>query len=409
MAPIESRYEIRIRQTDLHMKKKKPDKSLERFIFRPESYPVDPGCYLMKNNKGQIIYVGKAKNLRRRLSYYFRTKRQYYKTRRMVPRIYDVEVILVNNETESLVLENNLIKYYKPRYNSMLTQDDVGYPFIVLIGEDYPRLLPYRKNWSNKQWSETKGQSEGRRFGPYLSKAFRDAVMNFAIETFGLRICKNLPKRRCFRYRLDKCSGLCEGLISLEQYKDAVRQAVELLEYRYSEILDRLKLKMEQCAENLDFESAAKHRDRISVIENFLEKQIVERDERHDQDLLYFGDLHVMILEMKKGMLLKAGLFEIPPEEDHQKACEMFLVSRYSEVSPDELIVNRLRDINTLEKHLRSISKTKVKITLPDHGIKMDLLMLCKKNFDYRIKYFDNTSPKKSVDTYNSDAVIIGT
>ena len=201
----------------------------------------------------------------------------------------------------SLVLENNLIKHYKPRYNSMLIEDDVGYPFIVLTGEEYPRLLPYRKNWSNRQWSETEGQEDGKRFGPYLTKSFRDAVMNFAIETFGLRICRSIPSKICFRYQLKKCSGICEGLISPEDYRKAVRLAVELLEYRYSEILEQFKNQMDCFAENLDFESAAKLRDRIMIIENFLEKQIVERDEKFDQDVIFFGDSHVMVMEIKKG------------------------------------------------------------------------------------------------------------
>ena len=368
------------------MKKKPSKKSSGNFVFKPEDFPTDPGCYLMKNSKGQVIYVGKAKNLRRRLSYYFRARRQYYKTKRMVPRIHDVEVILVNNETESLVLENNLIKHYKPGYNSMLTQDDIGYPFIVLTGEEYPRLLPYRRNWSNKQWSETEGQDEGRRFGPYLSKNFRDAVMNFAIENFGLRICRSLPNKVCFRYRLKKCSGICEGFVSPEEYREAVRLAVELLEYRYSEILARFRDQMEVCAEDLDFESAAKLRDRIMIIENFLEKQIVERDEKHDQDVLFFGDDHVVVLEIKKGMLLKVNLFTLPEEDTCQNACREFLISRYRKESPEELIVNTLKDIEINEKQLFSNNKTPVKIIFPDKGIGMDLLMLCKKNYEYRIK-----------------------
>ena len=373
------------------MKKKQPAKNQSNFIFSPEDYPSEPGCYLMKNSKGEVIYVGKAKNLRQRLSYYFRTRRQYYKIKRMVPRIHDLEVIVVNNETESLVLENNLIKHYQPRYNSMLTQDDEGYPFIVLTGEEYPRILPYRRNWSNKQWSETEGQDQGKRFGPYLSRNFRDAVMNFAIETFGLRICRNLPKKVCFRYQLNKCSGICERHVSPEEYREAVRMAVELLEYRYSEILARFRDQMDSCSQTLDFESAAKLRDRIMIIETFLEKQIVERDEKYDQDVLFFGDMHAMVMEIKKGMLLKAKLFNLEEEDHGQDPCLRFLISRYRENSPDELIINVMKDNVINGKQLFSNSKTPVKITIPDQGIKMDLLMLCKKNFEYLIKKAQGT------------------
>ncbi|MBN1907255.1 MAG: GIY-YIG nuclease family protein [Deltaproteobacteria bacterium] len=358
------------------MKKEKIKEAPINFNFIPENYPALPGCYLMKDKKGRVIYVGKAKELRRRLSYYFRSRRQYYKTRRMVPRIYDIEIIIVNNETESLILENNLIKFHKPGYNSMLKQDDVGYPFIVLTGEKFPRLLPYRKNWSNRQYEETEGKEEGRRFGPYLNKEYRDAVMDLAIETFGLRICRHLPKKSCFRYRLKKCSGICEGHISPDAYMDNVRQATALLEYRYTEIINMLKSRMDACAGVLDFELAAKLRDRIEAIENFLEKQIVERDEKYDQDILYFGYSHVMVMELKKGVLLKAGFYSFENEAE-------FLHSRYMEHAPEEIIVNRQMDAGDLEKHLFSKNKTPVRITIPEKGIKSDLLLLCKKNYEY--------------------------
>ncbi len=358
------------------MKKEKTKKVSSNFNFIPEDYPVLPGCYLMKDKKGQIIYVGKAKELRRRLSYYFRSSRQYYKTRRLVSRIDDIEIIIVNNETESLILENNLIKHYKPRYNSMLKQDDVGYPFIVLTGEKFPRLLPYRKNWSNRQWADTEDKEDGRRFGPYLNKVFRDAVMDLAIETFGLRICRHLPKKSCFRYSLKKCSGICEGHVSPDTYMDNVRQAIELLEYRYSNIISMLKREMDGCTEALDFEAAVKLRDRIQTIESLLEKQIVERDEKYDQDVLWFGDTHVMAMELTKGALLKAGFYSFQNENN-------FLLSRYRDHSPEEIFVNRQIDEGILEKELFSNNITPVRITIPETGISSALLMLCRKNYEY--------------------------
>ncbi len=359
------------------MKKEKIKKASANFNFIPEIYPALPGCYLMKDKKGMVIYVGKAKDLRRRLSYYFRSTRQYVKTRRLVPKIFDIEIIIVNNETESLILENNLIKYYKPSYNSMLKQDDVGYPFIVLTGEAYPRLLPYRKNWSNRQWSDTEGKEEGRRFGPYLNKEYRDAVMDLAIETFGLRICRHLPKKSCFRYRLKKCSGICEGHISPDSYMDNVRQAIELLEYRYADIISMLKNQMETCALVLDFESAARLRDRIQTIENFLEKQIVERDVKVDQDILWFGDTYVMAMEVKKGVLLKAGFFSLQNEKE-------FISTRYRDNCPDEIIINRPLGFEMMKKQPFSKGISPVRITIPEKGIKSDLLLLCRKNWEYQ-------------------------
>lgn len=366
------------------MKKKRQKTDKNGFKYNPEKYPASPGCYLMKDRNGRVIYAGKAKNLRRRLSYYFRNRRQYYKTKRMVPRIHDVEVILVNNETESLVLENNLIKHYKPRYNSMLIDDDAGYPFIVLTGEKFPRLLPYRKNWSNRQWSVTEGKEEGRRFGPFLGKYYRDTIMEFAIEKFGLRICRTLPRKVCLRYRLAKCSGICEGLISSYEYDKNVEQAVELLEYRHSDILLCLKEEMECCSCSQNYEAAAKLRDRIRTLESILEKQVVETDAGHDQDVIYFGRQHVMVTEIKKGMLLKARLFGLSEKETYKEACNDFLQSYFIKSCPCEIIVNRQENAEYLEKHFFSKGNTAVKITVPDQGIELDLLMLCKKNYEYR-------------------------
>ncbi|HEY3341386.1 MAG TPA: GIY-YIG nuclease family protein, partial [Anaerolineae bacterium] len=159
-------------------------KGLDRkFSFDARRYPAVPGCYLMKNGSGQVIYVGKAKNLRRRLCSYF-SAAAYGKTRRLAAHVRDIEVILVNNETESLILENNLIKRYKPVYNVMLMRDSSGYAYIVLTGERYPRCVIYRKNRANQTLEHIDEVTPSRRFGPYVSRRYRDALLNFVNEYF---------------------------------------------------------------------------------------------------------------------------------------------------------------------------------------------------------------------------------
>jgi excinuclease ABC subunit C len=365
-------------------------KSLNGFQFISKNYPTDPGCYLMKNIRDQVIYVGKAKNLRRRLSSYFLKNKKDYKTRSLVANIADIEVILLNNEIESLILENNLIKLYKPRYNRALMQDDIGYPFIVLTGEKYPRLLPYRKNRFNKQWERTKGKEEGVRFGPYLYIDFRNAVQDFAIQKFKLRTCNPLPKKACLKYELGKCSGICEQKISIQDYAIAIKQVTALLSYRfdYADLIKHLRTRMRDHSERLEFEKAKTLRDQIRTIESVLEKQIVERDAKYDQDVIYFEEYQAMVMKFISGMLQKAIFFQLDMDLDHTEAYEKFLLSNYTKECPKELIINTLKNPDPIEKALSLNNQKDINISIPKKGFKNDLLMLCRKNYLYRKSIF---------------------
>jgi excinuclease ABC subunit C len=370
------------------MKKKNPI----IFSFQSKNYPTDPGCYLMKDKAGRIIYVGKAKNLRRRLGSYFNKSKKNHRIKSLVSNIAGIEVILLNNENESLFLENNLIKLHKPRYNRALMQDDVGYPFIILTGEKYPRLLPYRRNRFNKQWERTKGKEEGIRFGPFLYIDFRNAVFDFAVERFKLRTCNPIPNKVCIRYNFGKCSGICESKITPEDYARAVKQTVALLSYRfnYADLVNHLRARMSELSEHLEFEKAKILRDQIVAIESVLEKQIVEQDVKYDQDVIWFEDHYALVMKLKLGMVQSVNFFCFDKTLDHVKSREDFLLSNYKKECPKELIINELEKPAIIEKALSSQNQDNISISIPKKGIKNELLLLCRKNFMYRKSAIQN-------------------
>ncbi len=359
-----------------------------KMTFNSRRYPTDPGCYLMHDTRGRVIYVGKAKNLRQRLASYFQKTRHHRKTWRLIAQVAGIEVILVNNETESLVLENNLIKHHRPRFNRRLMRYDIGYPYIMLTGERFPRLLPYRRYWHNKQFEESKSRNvaAAERFGPFLGKPFRDLLLNFAIEHFRLRICHRMPRKVCFRYELGKCSGICEKKISMADYAEAAKQAAALLSARQTTLLRQLEQQMWNYAEQLEFERAQKLRDLIRILTAALERQIVERDVDHDEDVLYAGDTHILVMQLKLGMLYRLQLFPRDGLGEAADSCSRFLLKHYSRQCPPELTLNQLGNPDEIARQLAAKHRHPVRITLPEDGIKADLLRLCEKNYSYRVE-----------------------
>ncbi|MGB8648772.1 MAG: GIY-YIG nuclease family protein [Anaerolineae bacterium] len=353
------------------------------FTFDSKRYPTGPGCYLMQDSKGKVIYVGKAKNVRRRLASYFQPHRKRRRTERLVERIAGIEVILVNNETEALVLENNLIKQYKPRYNRMLVPEDTGYVYIVLTNEAWPRLLPYKKYWVNKPLDSVPGEAIEKRFGPYPSRLYGDTLLAFVTENYQLRTCDILPKRVCLLYHLKRCSGPCEGFISQAAYAAAVTRAVEFLSHPQAELIAQMKAQMVRYSEQLDFERAQRIKVQVHALETMLERQIVERDVPHDQDVVYWGDTHVLVMHCKRGVLLQVSLH--PLAGDPQTgAAEGFILARYSRSSPAELIVNALAHPDGVQAALTAANGYPVQITVPQEGEELELVHLAAANYAYR-------------------------
>ena len=355
-----------------------------RFAFDGKRYPTHPGCYLMKDAAGNVIYVGKAKNLRRRLASYFQSGRKRRRIRSLVARIRDIEVILLNNETECLVLENNLIKEYQPRFNILLTPEDSGYPYIVLTREAFPRFLPYRKHRLNKALGRISENDLARRFGPYLSRHVRDVLLEFVNARYQIRTCTPLPRRACLLYHLGKCSAPCEQKILIADYDRAVKQAVALLSYGHYAVIRQMKHQMRECATRLEFEKAQRIKEQIEVLENALAKQIVERDVAYDQDVIYFGEDHALVAHIRHGILKQLRLHALNLSGDHAAACEQFLIEHYARNGPDEIILNRLANPANSQAALATANGRPIKVTLPKRGLKRELLNLTELNYAYR-------------------------
>lgn len=238
-----------------------------------------PGVYRMLDVDGTIIYVGKAKNLKRRVSSYFSRHDNSPKTRVMVSQIRDIEVTVTNTENEALILENNLIKAHRPRYNILL-RDDKSYPYIYLSGDDFPRLSFHRGSRSKK----------GRYFGPFPSSSAVRESLNLLQKLFPVRQCEDSfyrnRTRPCLQYQIKRCSAPCVDYIDKETYQQDVRHAVMFLEGKNNAIIDELVRRMEQASEALEFELAARYRDQIANLRRIQEKQYVMGEEGGNLDVI---------------------------------------------------------------------------------------------------------------------------
>jgi len=361
----------------------------DAFFFDSYQYPVAPGCYLMKDRRGTVIYVGKAKNLRNRLASYFQARRREQKIERMVRRIRSVEVILVNNEWESLVLENNLIKFYQPYYNARLKADYSGYFYIVQTAEKYPRLLPYMRNGYNKEIERIPGSAIEQRYGPYFSRRFRDLLLEFVIDHFGIRTCIHLPKKVCLRYEIRRCCGICAGMLSAQAYHERLAEASVFLSYDRADIvehtLSEMKRRMQAHANRLEFESAKRIYEKIEAMERLRVKQIVERHLPFDQDVICFAHGSVLVMHIQKGAVLSLSYYQLDMSLPDARAAETFLIQQYHHIAPQEIIVNLAIELSGLEKDLHLHGKNPTQIRQPDSEEETDLMALCKLNLDYRL------------------------
>lgn len=339
----------------------------------------------MQDATGRVIYVGKAKNLRRRLASYFRPKRRRktrrdYRMQRLVAVVAAIDVILVNNELESLVLENNLIKRYRPRFNRMLMPEDSGYHYIALTNEALPRLVPYRKRRINKALA---GKEVERRFGPYLTRESRDGLLTYVADHFGLRTCHPMPTRVCLRYHLGACSGICEQHIAPEDYAATMQTVVAFLARPNADLVSDMRAEMLTSAEQMEFERAQRIKEQMQALEATLLPQIVERDVAYDQDVVYFGPedaRKALVASIHKGMLLGMVLHDLDATVAYPQACRDFLLTL---TKPEEVICNVPEE--ALEV-LRTTPVSRARVLCPADGTPYELLELCRRNYEYQVK-----------------------
>lgn len=276
--------------------------------------PKKPGVYLMKNKDDRVIYVGKAKSLWNRLSQYFGASPKDLKTMQMVLHVDHFDYIITGSEKDALLLENNLIKKYKPKYNILL-KDDKTYPFIKIEKKkEYPYLSLVRKT----------EKDANKYYGPYLNAQVVNGVIDLISREYKLRTCKadlSKPKKRpCLNYHMGYCSAPCTRMVTNEEYEQQLNDAVHTLDLGLKNLIPLLTKKMEKCAEELDFEGAAKYRDSIRLVEKFSEKHQVVTVKKISLDILYCyrdGDISaVSVLSVKDGIIHDKRSYTFPDSRD---------------------------------------------------------------------------------------------
>jgi excinuclease ABC subunit C len=351
-----------------------------------QNLPTQPGVYLHKDESGKIIYVGKAKNLRNRVRSYFQSGRGHdRKTRELVRRIRDLEFIITDNEVEALVLESNLIKQHRPRYNVLL-KDDKQYPHLKLtINEPFPRVMITRKI-----------QRDGALyFGPFLPAALARRTIDLINRTFQLRTCDieidgKLP-RPCLEYHIKRCLGPCvKGLCTPEEYTEAVRDVRLLLEGKNRELADTLEARMTLASEEMRYEMAAKYRDLRKTVLALAEQQKMATSPEKDVDIFGFyregARLALQLFTMREGKVVgrREFFWEDLPEDDFDASgfLSEVLAQYYStDYVPREIHVPvDFSDREVLEKALSERRGRRVRILDPKRGEKRDLIDLVEKN-----------------------------
>ena len=345
--------------------------------------PLQPGVYLMHDKTGKIIYVGKAKALKNRVSQYFGSDHNHQeKVKRMVLNVDDFEYIVTDSEFEALVLENSLIKHHKPKYNILL-KDDKGYSYIRVSGGDWPKI------------SEAKQiLDDGAKYiGPYMSSWTIKETIDEAQKIFMLPSCnKKFPQdfgkqRPCLNYYIKQCSAPCRGKMSKEEYNEAVDEALEFIRGGSANAVKRLTEKMNEAAENLEFETAARIRDRIQAINKMKDKQKVVESRIREQDVIAvaFGQTKcvVAVLKFQEGRLYDRENFSFSDIENISELRSEFIRQYYSDkdrIPPQVTIDGECDDAELLEEWLSEKAGRKVIIHVPQKGDQLKLVEMCRSN-----------------------------
>lgn len=348
--------------------------------------PDSPGVYLMKDGQDNIIYVGKAISLKNRVRQYFQSSKNHTsKVRVMVENIRDFEYIMTDSELEALILECNLIKKYRPKYNVLL-KDDKDYPYIkITMEEDYPRVIMTR----------TVEKDKNLYFGPYGStKVVRDTI-EVIKRLFPVRTCnKNLNSikegdRPCLYYYIDQCQGPCQGNIAKEDYREVIRDVCRLLDGKYEDLIEELRIKMEVAAEELNFEKAANLRDKINSVEKVMEKQKIISLDMLDQDVIAIAlgekESVVQMFFIRNGKLTGSEQFILNTENanDLREILSSFIKQFYLTATfiPKEVLLQQeIEEALIIERWLTSKRGNRVYIKIPQRGDKKKLVDMALKN-----------------------------
>lgn len=350
-----------------------------------ESLPRESGVYIFENSKGKILYIGKAENLRERVKSYFRDFPYYNgKTESMMKQAVDVEYIVTNDEKEALLLECNLIKKHKPKYNVRLV-DDKKFPYIkVTLNEDFPRIFPTRNL----------KRDGGKFFGPYTDVKAMKKALRAVRYIFPVRSCKpKLPsksiKRACLDFHIGKCQAPCEGRVSKEEYREMIGAMVNFLQGRISVVEETLRKQMEKASEEMRFEAAGRLRDQLRAVIAMSERQVVMNEQWKDMDVLaYAGDGSegcAVVLLVREGKLLgkRSFFMEGVLGKNQSEIFSAFIKQYYSEHTeiPDEIIIQEEpEEINSLKSWLENKKGREIEMVVPKGGNRLKEIKLAHEN-----------------------------
>lgn len=365
--------------------------------------PASPGVYQFKDKNDKVIYVGKAKNLKNRVRSYFHSSLDSPKTFAMVNKVNDLELIVTDSDVEALVLENNLIKELRPRYNVNL-RDDKSYPYIRVTNEPYPQIYATRNV-----------EKDGSKyFGPYTDVKNMKASLRMLNKIFKIRSCKYFIDdeviekgkiRVCLDYHINKCDGPCEGLVSQQEYNEMVNQVIRVLRGKTDDLINELKEKMNKASSEMRFEEAAQLRDKIEQLRIYASKQKIVSNETIDRDIISAAiegkDVACTILNIRNGKLVGKRQFTLNAEKDEEEekvydAILKFYYNEYVDIPKEIIMESEPYDYESILDWLNSKSERKVKFTIPK--IKSEaksLLHMSKQNAELQLKEIQLQKMKK--------------
>ncbi len=359
-----------------------------------KALPTNPGCYLMKDKDGEVIYVGKAKNLRNRVTSYFLANRNV-KTAALVEKIVNINYIITGNEYEALILENNLIKKYNPHYNILL-KDGKSYPVIQITKEKFPRVLKTRRIIKDGS----------KYYGPYPDVKRLDTYLELIYENYPIRRCHGVLKPRktpCLYYHLHKCGGPCIGKEDADEYNKYIRDVEEFLDGDDTTLIHQVEKEMERAARNLDFEGAAKKRDILKAL-NFMQKNQMVEDLGESDDSRDYASIEmrsylctISIMQFRDSRLIGKALYRAESLGDETETLLSFLMQYYSDgdTLPKELYVSCEIDRQMLQRFFKEELNSPLKVEIPTDGKHYRILRMAEENasrdVEKRLKSVDNT------------------
>lgn len=363
------------------------------FEYHLKNLPEKPGVYIMKNSLGEVIYVGKAKILKNRVRSYFQNSKNHSeKVRVMVKNISEFEYIVTDSEMEALILECNLIKKYSPRYNIAL-KDDKFYPFIkITTNDDFPRVFVTRKY----------AKDGAKYFGPYTNATAVYETINLINKIFPIRTCKLLIKengekvRPCLNYHIKKCVAPCAGYVKKEEYAEMINEIMDILNGRDKTIVNSLKAEMEEASKNLEFELAAKIRDKILAIDSIVEKQKIFKTMEGDEDFINIyqdeTDSCIQVFFSRDGKIIgrEHFIFKNTADDKVSEVLEDFITSFYGGTAkiPKTIYLPDIEDSELIEDFLTIKRGAKAWVKVPQKGQKKDMLEMVRNNAKITLEQF---------------------